>query len=81
MKDSVSSGYPNTEKRVENRTCSGPGCILCRLRRRSSVWISKVCGVLAFDRCQRVLTGIFYIIMTNNLGIGLLYFANLYFAN
>jgi len=23
MRDSVSSGYPNTEKRVENITCSG----------------------------------------------------------
>ena len=35
-----------------------PGCILWRLRRRSSAWISKVCGVLAYDRSRRVLTGV-----------------------
>ena len=27
-----------------------PGCILCRLRRRSSAWVSKSLGVLAHDR-------------------------------
>ena len=35
-----------------------PGCILCRLPRRSLVWMSKSCGVLAYDHSRRILTGV-----------------------
>ena len=50
----------------ENNKMWLPACILCRLRRRSSAWISKVCGALAYDRSRRVLTGVQITILYKN---------------